>query len=133
MGESQRNVYLVTTGQYSDYNVVGIYDRREDADTVARLLDGVVDERQMNTPDRALFSIPVWCVVFYDNGNLWCETSDALDDYVEMKPRRAEVMRFDYMEPYSYQVNVKAPNQEGAIKIAAEKVAQYKANEAGIA
>ena len=46
---SNKSVFVVTSGCYSDYHIVGIYDTREKADQLVKTLDdGNVEEHVLN-------------------------------------------------------------------------------------
>lgn len=135
-------VYVVTSGEYSDYHIVGVTMDEEKAHRIADLLSECdcdeahveeydADEFEKQWKDETVIfrgcldrhwgkSNPVYAFVTYE------QNEKALDYPLGV------VSHFrDKLNDF-YKVYVRAKDREHAIKIAEDKIAEYRAQEEGI-
>ena len=104
-------VYVVTSGSYSDYRIEEIFEKKEDAEALANILnDGnEVDEWEVNKRRVA----PLWSIWMKRNGDLdddYCSPCANCGD-------RENIFCYDD----SIQFGVSADSLERAIKVANER------------
>lgn len=132
-------VYVVTAGEYSDYQIVGVATTKEMADVIVakhNLYDGY-DEARIEEYDTDVYE-PLrtndqWSAWknFNEQTNQW-EIECERNNYVSEEVNNVIVNYDGHGKPYSYYVVVYAVNEESAIKIASEKFAEYQAMEEGL-
>jgi len=124
-------VYVVTTGEYSDYTIQGIYDSSEKAEYVRTLLEkhhysyciNDVEEWEVNTP---LENDYFFKICYNLNTN---EVTYILYQYFDANSLRTNEYydilnnKFYFDLPYSERID----NEEIIKKIAYDKYAEYKA------
>jgi hypothetical protein len=121
-------IYVVTQGIYSCYGIVGATTDYEVAKKIADKFSEGWDECRIEKYEDGEYMLrPAWVVYFDKNGNVK-ECHPAKNDYeyhkVHQRPERN--LRYDFI------FGVSADTEEAAIKIAAEKRAQYLAEEMGL-
>lgn len=114
-------VYLVTTGEYSDYRVHSVYSTKEKAERVANVLLGHVSERTLDEGPG------------FPRGMLYYEVAvDRQGTVRECNLVSADFVSDTLWEPAGdgecVQYNVWAKNDDHAIKIAAERNAELVAS-----
>ena len=118
-------IYIVTKGKYSDYHVIAATTDRTVAEKIAKKFTGefVWDEcRVEEFPDAEVMLRTVWKVYFKRNGDVWsCIESDSEYDYEDV----GKIVDTVYKRDYDMIVKVEADTETDAIKIAAEKRAEY--------
>jgi hypothetical protein len=139
--DDEREVYVVTDGDYSEYHIVAVFDDRDLADKWVSLrkmateyFDGRIETFALNPilAQTELVRGPVWeCAVTSRNDGMRCSPQSLIDAPGEFAPKFID----DRRSPgwWMWKVGVFAMDQETAIKIAAEKIAQAKAEREGIA
>jgi hypothetical protein len=131
-----KQVYIVTSGSYSDYGIVSVWSTKEAAEKVAKAMtrkndDADVEEWTLHEPDdatemisRRIFLVRISqageVVLTHEYGPYY--TLDAVDETV----RKNGNVEWDWI------VDVRADNEEHACRIAFDRIAQHKAVEAGI-
>jgi hypothetical protein len=137
---SGREIFIVTQGDYSDYHIVAVFDDQAIAEQWVELRNStkpsdsfVIETYSVNT---------AWAVQETERGLIW-ECSERLPNYslrcrqpyVDAEGISAYPPRFNdiRMGGNHWQVAVHARDEQEAIKIAAEKIAQAKAEQQGIA
>ena len=135
-------VYVVTRGHYSDYHIVGIYAREDVAQLVADRYNAGsqyssetarVEEWDMwdGPQPEPRFRVPRWYVEITDNGEVRVRPDLDYNDDDLNKAYRADESP---LSPVGYHcVIVAAETPIKAHKIAVDLIAQYKAEQEGIA
>jgi hypothetical protein len=141
------SVWIVTEGSYSDYRIVAVFSSEEKAERF-------IDERPLGGDARIeTFAVDMWEAVrdntywilhFHKDGTTIRQGHDPHPSIPDMDDwRGAEFCKFEklcwryvprHISPYEpcWIVRVIADDAESAVKIAAERVAMAKAQEAGI-
>ena len=118
--------YVVTQGEYSDYHIVAVTSDREIAEKIAAKFTGrsYYDECRIEEyGDAEVMLKPAWLVYFDKNGNVdGTRECDSAYDYENIGIVREYNRCFGVGDII---VTVSADAKESAIKIAAEKRAQY--------
>lgn len=126
-------IYVVTQGKYSDYHIIAATLDKTLATKIAEKFsddDGWDDCRVEEYPDAEVMLRPLWCVYFTTSGEVYeCRESTSAYDYHHT---RSDVIETVYKRHYDMTVYVQADTEEAAIKIAAEKRAQYLAEKIGL-
>lgn len=127
-----QEVWIVTSGSYSDYGIEAVFDNAEAAEAMAGSLgDGSADRWTVGSTYDA--SRVAWTAYDYgeDHGVIVLRVGDGepLEESAINAPQQIEGHDG---EPCGWQVIVRAHNQEHALKIAAEQIAMAKAQLAGI-
>lgn len=124
-------IYVVTKGHYSDYHIISATLDKELAGKIAEKFSDDCDECKVEEyPDAEVMLKPIWRVFFTTSGDVQnCYMSDSVYDYLEGLKGVVETV---YKRYYDMIVYVEADNEEAAIKIAAEKRAQYLAEKNGL-
>lgn len=126
-------VWIVTEGEYSDYHIERVFLNKDHAEAYAEVRrtgghhysdDSVKVEEWVVNADRNLTAL--WYVNEY-RGELDAETVDESWDVP------SDVTSVDDFFSTNLRTYVYAPSREHAIKVAAERFAQHRAMEAGIA
>lgn len=132
-------VYVITAGEYSDYQIVGVATTKDMADIIVgkHNLYNKYDEAQIEEYDTDVYEPlrtndqwEVWKRLDKQT-NQWkvkCESKSYLSDEVN----KVNVNYDGHGKIHSYYVVVYAVNEESAIKIASEKFAEYQAMEEGL-
>jgi hypothetical protein len=122
----KKKIYIITSGEYSDYHICAVFTTREKADDYVQQkgLGYRIEEHDLDK--EVIKNTQLWCVEFNLRYN---EVVNAkVRDYDEDEVRdTCHVERFisgDYMYLY-----VDADSMDRAIKIASERLVAIKANE----
>lgn len=123
-------IYIVTKGSYSDYHIIAAtLDEKKAYELAKRSCSRWEDAEVEVYEDFELVQRDIWRVKFDDSGNV--ETVEKEDDYECVL---GVVNRFcEFNVGYGGRIYVGADTSEEAIKIAAEKRAEYFAHKNGIA
>lgn len=123
--------YAVTKGKYSDYHIITITTDKEKAEFLAKKFSDKWDEAKVEEyeENENLFK-PLWKVNF-DVGGSVTEVFDVSNSEWHFYNTTNRVWYI--MESLGTSVTVTADDRESAIKIAAEKRAEFLAREEGIA
>lgn len=123
-------IYVVTQGKYSGYHIITATTDESLAKTVAKKFDTQFNPTRIEVFDDAQIMLkPCWFVMFDTKGSVLhvYEDSEHYDGYRQLN-------QFNICKPsgrlYTY---VLADDSASAVKIAAEKRAQYLTEETGIA
>lgn len=121
-------IYVVTQGSYSAYGIVGATTDYEVAKKIADKFSDGWDECCIETYEDGEYMLkPAWVVYFDKGGNVVnCNPAKSDYDYHKVYHRPERNRYFDFI------IGVSADTEEAAIKIAAEKRAQYLAEENGL-
>lgn len=135
MNDESKTVYIVTSGSYSDYNIDAVFDDKERAEALARMIeDAEIEEWPLNPPfsfnPREHAGMLLWRVYycarwFRDQNEWWAVQSNPLE-------HQASSWEPDPLGTGYGGVFVWASDKEHALKIAQDKRAEYLAHEAGI-
>lgn len=141
-------LYVVTAGYYSDYHVCGIFESEEKAKLYVELnkssdyfnqdmryhCEETLDDRLTDAKDtRKLYSVNI----YPDTG----ETVVEEDDYYDHLAPIPDYAKFHEEQVWDWEksqsvivlsIQVLANDEDHALKIAQDKLAQYKAEKAGI-
>jgi hypothetical protein len=121
--------YAVTKGEYSDYHIITITTNKEKAEFLAKRFSDKWDEAKVEeyTENEILFK-PLWYVLFDHKGNVEYARCESANSYAYVN----YVNKPDYSFCNKIRVYVTADDKESAIKIAAEKRAEFLAREEGV-
>ena len=126
-------VYLVSSGSYSDWCLLGIYSTRELAEKRAALLPDAndIEERELDQDSELIErGFAAWDVTFYRDGRVCPHQEESFD-----RAREARVWDFrtvDWHSEWEFIFAVFARDEAHALKIAQDKRAEYLAKEAGV-
>lgn len=124
-----QTVYVVTAGMYSDYRILAIFSKKEDADAAALVSSDYADveEWPMDAPyiiQRIKSGVKLWRVGMWLNG-------DVKDAWEQDTFREEDVKRFCALQEYSHwdgtitgcalYGDIEATTKEEAIKIMNER------------
>lgn len=144
--EEQKNVYLITAGEYSDYGVLAVCSTREKAEHFCEVLNrnggwygdkAEIEEYPVDSIPIEDLDIPVWCVGFkgqplYASDVRRCDRGGALD-INKLNPYRVhDFSKGNTMGGSIYAVDVMAETKEEAIKKASDYLAKYCAEKEGL-
>lgn len=133
--------YAVTKGSYSDYHIITITTDKEKAEFLAKKFSGRYGDwdaakvKEYVEIENEILHKPLWDIHFDASGSV-TSVIDVSDDeyYID------DINKVFYVTPYTHSTNptgtrvvVAADDRESAIKIAAEKRAEFLAREEGIA
>lgn len=128
----QRMVYVVTRGQHSGYEIIGVYESQAQAERIAELMTGVrygyeasVEEWPLNDPPATAYPPASlrWYVTVDDDGR------------TSARRLAADVYDLDGVpERYgnSWDVIIWAPDEESARRAGQDRIAEYRAAQAGL-
>ena len=115
----QSKVYLVTKGQYSDYQVVGVFSSEEDAEKFCALYNGALDspytvEEYDLDPGlpKVREGLGFWIVDMERNGRVY-----QAEPFITSEPQPSDRMIGTVMDPI-LEVKCWARDREHAVKIA---------------
>lgn len=124
-------VYVITKGCYSDYHICTVTLDKNKAEKLAKMYSDSYDnarveeyETDTDVDDNMLEGRLPYLVTFNEDGKVWTHLIKCDYQYFGPKVRRKDK---------TIVVCLYAENAESAIKIAAEKRAQYLAEKEGIA
>lgn len=130
-------VYVITKGTYSDYHICAVATDKQHAEKLAKIYtdiydDAKVEEYDTDAPADLLAGRVPYEVVFRGDGSVYRSTSRAECDWV-FRPRIEELdPKMLFSSPGSLLVCLYAPDEEAAVKVAAEKRAEYLAQKEAI-
>ena len=132
-------IYVITAGEYSDYQIVGVATTKEMADVIVSKhnLYDEWDEAQIEEYDTDVYE-PLrtndqWDV--WKSLNEWTgqwEIECKKNTHISEEVNKISVDTHYDGKPILYHIVVYAVNEESAIKIASEKFAEYQAVEEGL-
>lgn len=130
---TNEKIYVVTQGCYSDYHIVAATLDKNLAEKIAAKFVDRYDECTIEEYNNAEIMLkPAWEIYFNGAGNV-CDTSECRSDYAYHRVGEVyENKSIYYGGNYHIRVTVSADDLESAIKIAAEKRAQYLAEKLGL-
>ena len=129
-------IYVITKGCYSDYHICAVATDPEQAEKLAKIFSDRYDEADVEefdteaAVDLTRGRIP-WELTFTTTGNMrygprnMAENTDAFEPGIRVSPATP-------WSPERLIVSVYAPNEEAAVKIAAEKRAEFLTQRAGL-
>lgn len=121
-------IYITTSGDYSDYHIVGVFTDKEVADDIAgRIYDGRVETWEVNKRHPIPPNYNIWSISML--ANLTCIKAEQLKDkhYQESAISRLAGKHIEgpYIPDQYYILTVAARNETHAVKIAAERLSQH--------
>lgn len=121
-------VYIITKGDYSDYHICAVTLDEERAEKLRKMYSDSINDANIEeyVPNEAK-PIFLYGVQFSRDGNVMSYRADEYD----LKDEGYVEYEYDGYEQY-YVVWVKAKDEDHALKIAQDRLAEYKAKEAGI-
>lgn len=131
---ANEKIYVVTQGSYSDYHIVAVTTNRDLAEKISAKFSNDWGECNIEEyGDAEVMLKPAW-YIYFDKTGIVCNTSECDSDYAyskigEIYENKGYGM---YYRNYHIYVIVSADDLESAIKIAAEKRAQYLAEKLGL-
>jgi len=139
---TMKTIYIVTTGDCEDYQTCAVFDNERQAKKAAEFYGGEIEEWPLNYEDEGmkLFTSGTKGHVFYfdDNSNV---VKSLITVPFHLTPSVREFTDKSFPSQYSemdkknhgrYRVEVFARDEEHAMKLATEKLTQYKAQQAGV-
>lgn len=127
-------IYVLTKGCYSDYHIVAVTTDLENAKKLAKRFTNNWEEVAIEEyEDLEYNDLPIWYVGFKSNGDVIRCTQQELNDdlsYRNLNTFMEWVPEADFL--LCGRVYVAAETEEAAIKIAAEKRAEYLAKKEGV-
>ena len=124
-------IYVLTSGEYSDYHIITATTDLEKAKKLAKKFTSKwTDVKIEEYEDRELNDLPMWYVGFDSNGTIIKFREEDDIAYVYARLNNYYETWLKTIDGYIY---VAAETEEAAIKIAAEKRAEYLAKKEGIA
>lgn len=124
-------IYVVTRGRYSDYHIIAASADYKTAKKIKKKFDKygwdecVIEE----FPDAEAMLKNVWRVYFRLNGDVFiCYEADSEYDYRDV----GTIIDTTFKHDYDLIITVEADTKQDAIKIAAEKRAEYLATKTGL-
>jgi hypothetical protein len=125
-------VYVITKGSYSDYRICAVALDKDKAEILRKALSGW-EEAEIETYETDQFiteieaGLKIYQCVVNDNGlSAYERDYDYADDICFNKVNKTN------RRIATYSVYVWAKDEDSALKIAADKIAEYEAKEAGI-
>lgn len=125
-------LYAVTKGCYSDYHIITLTTSMARAKHLAKMYSDKFETARVETYEEGDPNdnrIP-YMVYFYRNGSTAVFAKEP--DVVDMNELMQVIFNDSPVSYVRYEVLVLAISQEQALKIAADKLAQYKAEKEGI-
>ena len=116
-------VYVITKGCYSDYSIYGVTLDKKHAEEMKKYFSDEYDEAEIEEYDTDDYK-PIhegkkqYCVYFRNDGEITCYKYDFV---YEKANGRILKERFD-----AYKIYLWAVDEEHALKIASDKMAEYK-------
>lgn len=137
MSNEAKNVYIITAGCYSDYQIVTVFDDKAKAKAFVEAYNKhknkyqdeyCIETYKVNDIDVCSSEGKIYFYVSTNyRGDLYVEPA------IECDPECAGVVNLVHYPTWSsYAVTVLAEDIDKAKKIAADKIAEYKANKEGI-
>ncbi len=131
--------YILTRGEYSDYRILTVCSTKERAESAKRFFNNQseirIEEWEM---DERLPEEPIWVVSIWAHGKERAYTADP-DEAKHLNGEvyyRAGNSRYTYNEDFlhnNWWTRVMAATEEKALKIARDRVAQFRAEQEGVA
>lgn len=123
-------IYVITKGSYSDYHICAVATDKKHAEKLAKIYtdrmdDAKIEEYDTDAPADLLAGRVPYEVVFRGDGSVYRSTNRAECDWAltpgvyELDPRML------FSSPGALSVKLYAPDEETAVKVAAEKRAEY--------
>lgn len=126
-------VYVITKGIYSDYRICAVALDKDKAEILRKAFSDSWEEAEIETYETDQFiteieaGLKIYQCVVNDNGlSAYERDYDYADDICFNKVNKTNCRIATYL------VYVWAKDEDSALKIAADKIAEYKAKEAGI-
>ena len=132
-------IYIITKGSYSDYHICAVSTDKKKAEILRKAFDDNDDWRkaQIETYETDQFlteienGMKLYLCGVKDDGGMSIITYESDLDYIVPSDFKVRKYTKGNMAP-GYGVNVFAKDKEHACKIAADKIAEFKAREEGI-
>lgn len=123
--------YVVTQGEYSDYRILAVTTNYELAEKIAARFTDRWEKAKIETYENAEVMLrPVWLIGFDKAGNV--SFTNECSSVWAYRQVGACHKNHIWANPYDIGAHVSADSLEAAIKIAAEKRAQYLAEQLGL-
>ena len=116
-------LYAVTKGEYSDYHIITLTHSKRKAEKIAKLCSDKYDDAVVEEYEESNIELrPLWEVRFFKSGNI---EADELD-YEAQLTFSESLNTVDHLDcTCRFRVYVEATDEEHALKIAEDLVAQY--------
>lgn len=125
-------IYIITKGDYSSYHICAVSTDKNKAETLRKAFSDSWDEAQIETYESDEFlteienGFKLYDCVMKEDGNMSITTFESSIDYINSADFK--VKKYEK----AYKVYVWAKDKEHARKIAADKIAEFKAKKEGI-
>ena len=120
-----KTIYVVTSGEYSDYSIDGVFESKELAEQAMSKLkySGQIEEYYLNALHK---ENPVYWRVEFDTYSDYWDTwkSASVPEGRELNTVHISKYTYGGKKNTEYSIFVRADNREAALKIANEKISQ---------
>ena len=130
-------IYIITKGDYSAYHICAVSTDKKKVETLRKAFSDSWDEARIETyeTDKFLTEIEngfkLYDCAMKENGDMSITTFESNLDYIDSADFKVGKYEKGYMAP-GYGVYVWAKDKEHARKIAADKIAEFKAKKEGV-
>lgn len=126
----EKKIYIVTSGEYSDYRIDAVFTTKEKAVDYVEQHGTGYNIKEYNLDEEVEKKTQLWCIVFCVEDGKLCEASPISYDKNKVVDKCSVFDTFDYMEAKPcIRFYVDADSMDRAVKIASERFAAIKANE----
>lgn len=127
-------IYIITKGDYSSYHICAVSTDKKKAETLRKAFSDSWDEAQIETYESDEFlteienGFKLYDCAIKEDGDMSITTFESSIDYIDSSNFKVKKYK---MAP-GYCVYVWAKDKEHARKIAADKIAEFKAKKEGV-
>ena len=124
-------IYVVTKGSYSDYHIVAATLDKEKAEKIKKKFDSKYDECEIEEyEDSETILKPLYIVVFDINRSLLHIRNRSTDAWSYYDKEHTKI--YEYSTNAGFYIYVSADDEDHALKIARDKLAEYLAEKEGV-
>ena len=131
-------IYIITKGDYSSYHICAVSTDKKNAETLRKAFSDRWDEARIETYESDEFLTEIEngfklydCSMKEDGDMSITIFESSIDYYIDSANFKVKKYKKGYMAP-GYGVYVWAKDKDHARKIAADKIAEFKAKEEGV-
>ena len=126
----EKKIYIVTSGEYSDYEIDAVFTTKEKAVDYVEQHGTCYDIEEYNLDEEVEKKTQLWCIEFCVEDGKLCEACPSSYDRNKVVDTCSIFDTFGYRkdEPY-IRFYIDADSMDRAVKIASERFAAVKANE----
>ena len=121
-------IYVVTKGLFADHRIVGVTQDKDVANTLAEKFSDIHEKTEVSVYEDAKFMMkPCWFITFNEDGSVQACVEDSNNEF---SYRHANHCRVD--RSGNIFISVVADDKSAALKIAAEKRAEFLSHVVGL-